>query len=397
MARYRESGDVYYLLVKVKNRAGSMSNVTISSPIIIVGDNVPGVISDGRKFDIDEKHTRDAASIALNFQGFESESCSIIGYELAIGSKPFHSDVSAFSDFGVVYNDTHGFGERHLHLNEGYTYFATVRARTGHICHDSFIVSSSNGITLDFTPPLLVYISIENEIFHQHYMTNFDISWIVTDKSDVVNVNYSVGYTPFTDDILPSTKTEDFRIPPTVVDPPQGESVFVTVFAKDTAGNEITDSFGHYTVDKSKPFAQGYACSRVISMKSSSINCSWTVFELESTVVFQSISVGSKALSDDVEHEKEISRTESSWKGSIKNLSGNPVFVTLKVKNILNLQQSFVFEVMVDMTPPMIESVEIVTWTHPNEDIERKLCQITWSYVDARLNGVKDRDSGILR
>ena len=402
--KYSDSGLLYYVSVKAENRAGLFSNVLVSYSIIILGENVPGVIDDGRQKFSDLDKSRDLSSIAFSFQGFESESCNIIGYQFAVGSEPYFSDVSPFSEFGIAHNGTHGCAERHIDLDENNTYYATVRAETGHNCHESYIVSSSDGITIDSTAPRVLSISAlaatkpeDNENFYQYNVDSLDLMWNVDDSTENVVVNYSVGHLPFVDDILPSSVSEGNRIPPGVVSLVPGESVFLNIFATDSIGNTFTESFGQYTADNSKPLASNFSCSEMISAKLRLVNCSWVISEFESSMKTQTIAVGSVAMSDDIVPEKNISVTASSCNIHLDGVSNISVFVTLKMINVVDSEDSFTFEVNVDITDPVVKSVEIVTWTNPDEEENNKLCQMAWSYVDVRLIGVADPESGILR
>ena len=404
LLKYSESGNVYYVSVKAQNGAGLSSNVMVSSPVIVLGQNIPGVVNDGRQKFLDNDMTRDTSSMAINFHGFESEICNIISYEFAIGSEPFFSDVSSFSEFGIDHNATHGWAERNVNLDEDNTYYATVRARTGHECHEEYIVSSSDGITVDSIAPQVLNVSTiqepKNKIdgnFYQDNVDSLDILWDAYDKSGIVSVNFSVGHLPYVEDILPYTTSDDNRISPGIVNMISGESVFVNFIATDPIGNKWTGSFGQYTADNSKPRVKNFTCSDIISAKLPIINCSWVVNEVESAIKIQSIAVGSTSMADDIVAEKNISATASSWTIHLHGVTTTTIFVTLKLMNLLNLEDTFTYEIQVDITDPVIESVEIVTWTNPSHSVSNRLCQMSWSYVDARLTGVGDPDSGIFR
>jgi hypothetical protein len=45
--------------------------------------------------------------------------------------------------------------QTYLSVEEGLTYYVTVRALTGHDCYQPIIVASSDGITVDTLPPQL--------------------------------------------------------------------------------------------------------------------------------------------------------------------------------------------------------------------------------------------------
>ncbi|KAK3092476.1 hypothetical protein FSP39_003379 [Pinctada imbricata] len=407
---YSDSHKVYYVSVKSKNRAGLFSQDMVSSPFIVLKENIPGIIFDGRKKYEDEQWNRDSSSISLSFLGFKSETCNIIWYELAIGSEPFYSDVSPFSDFGVVHNGTHGHAERNLDLRENNVYYSTIIAKMGHNCHEDFIVSSSNGIKFDTTKPKIWYMkhinqdkqnSFYNEIYYQNELDTLDVIWNVTDLSNVISINFSVGHLPFLADLFPSTSTKDGRTNQGTIRLKEGESAFVNVEAKDEVGLSNSVISHQIIADVTKPKVTNLSCTDIISYELSEISCEWVLQEFESYIKAIMVSVGSHPLSEDLIKEKEIPLTKSSWKADLRNINDafktRSIYVNMKILNVLDMEESHVSDIKVDLTPPTVTSVDIITGTHPSDLKTKKICQLPWTYADIRINGAEDPESSLSR
>lgn len=166
--------------------------------------NVPGQVWDGRDVFQDAAFQHDVTSLAMSFSGFASEACGIVGYEWAVGSQPFLSDVMPFTEFGIVMaNSSAGFAQAHLELEEGATYHVTVRAVTGDGCHEEAILSCSDGLTVSSTPPAVAAFtetgaSVDDvstgHVVYQGVADSVDATWNVTDPIEVRNWRLFVWY-----------------------------------------------------------------------------------------------------------------------------------------------------------------------------------------------------------
>ena len=65
---------------------GALSEVIRSKPIHVYGENVAGVVYDGRDVFTDIDYTQDTLTVAISFQGFDSPACGIRAYEWALGN-----------------------------------------------------------------------------------------------------------------------------------------------------------------------------------------------------------------------------------------------------------------------------------------------------------------------
>nr|KAG5694401.1 hypothetical protein BaRGS_002255 [Batillaria attramentaria] len=186
---------LYRVYVQVVNGAGAYSNATFSNPFIVLERNIAGPVLDGRGPDDDDDFSSDKASVAVTFSGFSSKACGIQGYEWGIGTRPSTTDVMPFTRFGLVVDDLgRGFAQVDIMQFEGQTYYSTVRAKTGHNCYEEYIVGSSDGFTVDTTPPVVKFYLDTHEVSsHQAvYQTKGDVLsvvWDVEDTSDGVVIS----------------------------------------------------------------------------------------------------------------------------------------------------------------------------------------------------------------
>lgn len=73
------------------------------------------------------------------------------------------------------------------------------------------------------------------------------------------------------------------------------------------------------------------------------------------------------------------------------------VYVTLKAKNVLNKYSTETYLIEIDSSGPEIENVNLITWTNPDNERIKQICQRPWQYVDVEVYGLKDDESGIER
>ena len=246
-----KTNTTYFVTLKAKNGAGLTSNLVSSKEIVVMKANVPGTVYDGRDKFNDNDYLFDKTSIAMTFGGFESEACNIVGYEWAVGTKPYYSDVLPYTDYGIVLlNDTHGQGQIHLQLYEDSTYYISVRAETGHNCGTckEYIVSCSDGIKIDSKEPMVTHIQPptndtrfagHSNAIYQSYADSLDLSWNISDASPISETYWSVGSLPYQSDVKNKTLTFENRLPPGSVTLTPGSSVFLNIQSTDDGGNVV--------------------------------------------------------------------------------------------------------------------------------------------------------------
>ncbi|WAR20843.1 hypothetical protein MAR_014817 [Mya arenaria] len=397
---------IYKVSVKAINGAGLTSLAGESNPIFVHKANVPGIVFDGRNLYEDEAFTIDYTSIAASFYGFESDSCDIIGYDWAIGTTEFGTDVLSYTDFGLVMNNkSHGQCQIHTELFEDVTYYISVRAVLG--CHEEYIVSCSDGITLDRIAPAVTFeidtdtnISTINNVMYQSTTDSLGITGNTTDRNGVSLIEWSLGTLPVLGD--KHQFSGDLSALTSVLALVPGEAVFLTAHAVDKAGNQNITSSLPLIADKTSPMMKEFDCTNYISTRKSLVTCSWlTVIEEESLISDIKISIGSNSTYFDILDKYELHRSAYSFTrdlfdhiNHIQNMTN--VYILVTVSNVVGLSKSYGWDVIVDLTPPTAESLAVVTSTIPGviNDAHQQ-CQIPRGYVEVKLNDLKDKESGI--
>ena len=411
---FLDSKQYYYAVMKVKNKAGDFSTVKSSKPIYVQKANVPGVVFDGRDMLKDADFQHDKYSIAASFIGFESEACNIVGYEWAVGSKPYYSDKLPFTDYGIVmHNTTFGHAQIHLDLYESETYYVLVRARTGHRCKDEYIVSSSNGIMVDTRPPTYTFDLVNDtytprpvESYPNVYQTqenNIDIQWNATDDSGIKTTSVMVGDLPFSANIYNATDINRHRFEPGEFKVGQGKTVFVTISTVDKSGIRSSAVSPAITIDLTPPQIDRFVCTPVISFRKSAVSCTWDkIKEYESKLVNIAIAISSTTRSFDVLNFTSLPLLRRDWSIDllriIQTTNWTSVIITMNLENIQSRQNLLDRTIVIDRTPPTNGHVNVVTSMFANpKGLTKQQCQIPKDYIEVDVTGFADEQSDIDR
>ncbi|XP_071094116.1 uncharacterized protein [Haliotis cracherodii] len=404
------SGNYYYIQIKVKNGAGAESNVTISRPINVLPGNVPGVIYDGRKRFIDADYLHDKSTFAMSFAGFKSIACGIVAYEWGIGTEPYVTDIVPFTGFGIVKtNESSGFGQIDIQLFEGVKYFTTVRARTGHSCHEEHIVSTSDGIMVDTEGPI---IKASNRKGHTIpdvtswgvvFQTDTDIVEVIPDVTDPSGVNAShvcLGSYPYEDEIHKCSIQNEKSVKGLHLQP--GSSVFITIEAKDNADNSAAWESVALIPDSTPPELVNFTCTKEISSMRTGIACVWDqAREHESHMESIRICLGVADNPCSLSPFENIPLQKRSWKTDIfrviDKVKDDKIFVTAHLANAMKKETSLTREVILDSTIPTAGRVLIVTNDRLRDKTTHKQCQVPNSFVEVIITGFEDIDTGISR
>ena len=399
---------LYIVSVKAINGAGLESIVGQSKYIFVQKANVPGIVFDGRDLYEDASFTIDHTSIAASFYGFESEACDIISYDWAIGTTEYGTDVLTYTDYGVVMNNhTHGQAQIHTELFEDVTYFVSVRAVTG--CEGEFIVSCSDGLTLDRKAPEVVFditadndtfMVIQDNVIYQAGIDSLNIVGNVSDHNGIERTEWSLGTLPALDDKHPFTS--DLSSITAVVTLVPGEAVFLTARTTDKAGNtNVTSSLAVIT-DSTAPTIKGLECSKYVSVRKPTLTCRWeTVEEDESRLGDMTISIWVETNNSDILHNHNIRASDYAYSKDLydtlkQDLNITQVSVEIIVTNVVGLSKSYGRDIIVDRTPPISAGLDVVTSTYPGEFADRhQKCQLPRGYVEVRLKETNDPETGL--
>ncbi|XP_013400547.1 uncharacterized protein LOC106166509 [Lingula anatina] len=406
------SGYTYYVTVIAFNGAGLESHPKSSRPIFVLKDNVPGIVFDGRQFLQDANSQRDTSSIACSFVGFESEACGITAYEWAIGSEPGFSDIRDYSSIGIVMaNESAGFAQTNLDLPDGQTIYTAVRARTGHKCHEDFIVSVSDGIVTDASAPDISFQQIVEGIPQVPRRVLYTASsekivpmWNFSDTgSGVAGVTWTAGTLPGLSDRVPVTYAMTTGVSTGAITVNHGETIFVSLTATDNAGNQQIVTSPAVLIDTTPPVIQNFRCTDILSPLQTTIYCNWTpIDDTESDLKRVQIAVGLDYFKDDLAQFSDLGIYKSNWmfvldsSNVVYNLTR--VFVTLKTENVVNLTSVSVAKIILDSTPPLTGYVHITTSSAPKDTVaSHPKCQVSETYVDVLWDQFLDPESGIER
>ncbi|KAK7113965.1 hypothetical protein V1264_000110 [Littorina saxatilis] len=414
---------LYMVSVVAINGAGVRSVVATSKPIVVLQDNVAGLVLDGRS-DRDDDFTNDKAAIAVTFTNFSSVACGIEGYDWGVGSSPFATDILPYSSSGLVVDaDVGGRGkaQAHLMLTEGKTYYVTVRARTGHACHETYILSCSDGITVDTTPPTVTFFATTEEtaalsalpssapfpslltthdVVIQTAGDKLELGW---DVKDIGGVNKTVLrldlFGPDSQTVrVPTTSLAPFDLSSTLA---LGDSFFSSLWAVDNAGNEVKELLPVVMVDSTPPSFLGFNCTEIISSISLVLTCEWSVTESHSAVQEIQLGLGSGTSFPDLQSMTSVPLHASQWtfnlgqiwRSGLAALSGFNVIA--KATNTAGLKAETSLRVRIDVTPPEVSEVIVVTSPAPVHSRTEKLCQTSHDYIEVELRGLADDESGV--
>ncbi|CAG2214886.1 unnamed protein product [Mytilus edulis] len=163
---------VYYVSLVAINGAELESSPVVSTPIVVVESDRPGIVIDGTDrtdhdpvsdIGIDVDYQSDISTINVQYTGFESHLHGVMDYEWAVGTTPGGQDVTTFSSDGILHVEeetiagdgvsSSGYAQVNAQLEPGKTYYSTIRGITN---AGNIIESVSDGITVDILPPNII-------------------------------------------------------------------------------------------------------------------------------------------------------------------------------------------------------------------------------------------------
>jgi hypothetical protein len=291
-------------------------------------------------------------------------------------------------------------------LFEDTKYFITIRAITG--CQDEYIVSSSDGITLDRIPPEVLYeiensndtaiVNVENVIY-QGATDTLSISSNVTDTNSISSVEWALGSLPLLDDRHPFTG--DFSEITSVVTLSPGDATFITTNSSDMAGNINVTSSLAIIADTTAPLIRNFDCTKYISARKSILTCTWeAVEEYESLIDKIIISLGSNSMSTDVLDNYVVTKMFRSFTRDLNDhikvkQNVTSIFVNVNVQNVVGHTKTYGKKVVVDRTLPKVARLAVVTNIGAGNVSDHQKCQLPRGFVELRPYGITDDESGI--
>ncbi|MEW6606479.1 MAG: carboxypeptidase regulatory-like domain-containing protein [bacterium] len=190
------NGQRYYFVVKARNLTGDWSESGTSNGITV--DTTPPVGTPTTPTDIGVYSTSTTITFTWTQGNATDTESSIAGYYLQVGIYPNGND-KFDKDVGDVLSKTI------TNCQHSYTYYARVRAKNGAGLYGSYS-SSSDGITIDTTPPEILKVTDDGTYTTDH--TSLHATWVGTDtESGIVEYQYAIGTTSGGTEIATWTST----------------------------------------------------------------------------------------------------------------------------------------------------------------------------------------------
>ncbi|XP_046568758.1 uncharacterized protein LOC124277142 [Haliotis rubra] len=393
----------YVVVIRVTNGAGLTAEAS-SKPIHVEKGNSPGTVYDGRSISEDTDFQQDLSSLSMSFDGFGSDACGITGYDWAIGTQPYLSDIMHYTNYGLtMVSDSSGYAEITNTNFNNVKYYVTVRAITGVECPDSYIVSSSNGVTVDHEVPVINQQyrgqMMSSSLLFLNQTTTLPISWSVEDANIMPVISWSIGSLPV------SGEKHTVNISKSGLDPwdislSANNTYFVTTYGSDMAGNKALMSSPPITVDETPVSIIDYECTPFVSMMSTIVTCSWRFFEeAESTITNVTITARTGQGSSHILVVSRLSAIERRWSFDTEGVLQDGVsflYITLEIENGAHLRSKFFKEIVFDQTPPADGELSVVTSSNPSSK-EEVVCQQQTTYMSVFVNRFNDPESQIDR
>ncbi|XP_063408918.1 uncharacterized protein LOC134692399 [Mytilus trossulus] len=380
---------VYYVSLVAINGAGLESPPAVSTPIVVVESDRPGIVVDGTDstdhdpvsdIGVDVDYQSDTSTVSVQYTDFESHLHGVMDYEWAVGTTPGGQDVTTFSSDGIFHVEeqtiagdgisSSGYAQVNAQLEPGKTYYSTIRGITN---AGNIIESVSDGITVDVLPPNIILdrlsdkSSVDDDIgpsssMYKSTADSLSAVWHYNDTdSQVIRAWYSVGTYPYAEDISPKTEvnissTQSSYLNIGSVKPDiTGKPNIISIWAENTAGMIGRTTFGSVIIDTSKPGTGYVSCPEYIGMEST-ILCSWSGFlDEESPIQKFIITLGSEQGSSDI-FEATVNGFVSSYiiKGVNNQLDhGRWYYATVTAVNSVAMETyAFSGPISIDTTPP---------------------------------------------
>ncbi|GFR58918.1 protein jagged-2 [Elysia marginata] len=208
---------VYYVSVRATNGAGMTSSARTSRGVKTVQSDRPGSVTDGPidTHDLslagisDIDFQKDKTTVTAQFNGFSSHLKGVVKYDWAVGTSPGGEEIQPFMTAGLMHDEsetgvpgsgiaTRGVAHASLALVSGQTYYTTVRGITN---DGTVLQSTSNGFTIDDTPPSVAFVSYaqettlsniaENEVLYRGQSDTLLADWQFSDAtSELANLTF---------------------------------------------------------------------------------------------------------------------------------------------------------------------------------------------------------------
>ncbi|XP_028399029.1 uncharacterized protein LOC114522522 [Dendronephthya gigantea] len=391
-----KNGVKYYARVVAFNTLGIPSKIETSNGVVI--DSTPPTfslpVSDGDNPYIELDYTNQVTSLSVSWACNDTDS-GLLRTFVGFGSQPGVVDIV---DYQRVLPYQTSYTVKKLSLSHGYRYFATVKCINRVGLQNSL---SSDGITIDYTPPLLSYvhdgISAYKDVDYIWIASNVTVNWKFVDPESHV-VRYAISIHHLTDgervfgpSVIPGNKRST-KMALAGIKLKQGERYAFTVTAQNGVGLNTTGVSDGFVVDGTPPVC--------INVYSATIDRSQTAFIGQTRKIAIHFECGDNetgingyhfAIKDlntskyilpfhqiqGISALSTLAVVDGAGKRNLQLQNGGHYQIGLRATNNVNLVREYwTPDVIIDTTPPVFSKV-VATFKVQNESIE-----ITWQLSD---------------
>lgn len=342
------NGGTYFVNVRATNGALLVSAVGSSDGITLdtTAPTTPVVTDDG-------DFTASTTQLHATWTASDPES-GIQLYRYAIGTSPGGTNVVPWTDNGTATSVT----RTGLSLTDKQTYYISVTARNGAQAESA--VGTSNGITVDATPPTRPTVVDDGE--YTASATELHATWDAADpESGLSRFEYSIGTSAGATNVTAWTDAGMNRsITRAGLLLQDGSIYYFNVRAYNTVGvvSEVGSSDG-IRVDMQTPPAPEVTDDGAYTLSSSSLHFVWTSVTCPSGVAGYEYSIGTSAGGAQVRNWTDVGLVTQFTATGLSLTSGTTYYASVRARNTLN-RPGFAGSsdgIVVDLTPPPAPSV----------------------------------------
>ena len=255
-----EHDTTYHVTVKAVNSVGLTSQDTAPPHTVLLGDVVPGAVTDGSVAGEDVDYQESLDSVWAAWTGFSDPAGGDLTYEWQVSSsdKPGQpGDVFSWTVLSGGSEATSAFVLERLDLEEGTKYYVHVRATSS--VTGTTAVATSDGFVADNTAPQIAHIGVGGAGHLAFTTLPVWANWEVVDGGAPIT-KYEIGFGTMSGstDIVDFTdvgKDTNYQVPAAVASFPEGAAVFAVLRTTNAAGLVSVASSAVSVVDTSPPSA----------------------------------------------------------------------------------------------------------------------------------------------
>lgn len=342
-------GQDYFFKIQAVDLAGNRSASDLSSAIRVdtVRPTTP-VVSDAGAY------TSSTTSLRATWTTSSDPQSGILRYEISVGTSAGATDILSWTSAGTQTEATLS----GLTLSLGQTYFINVRSVNNALLKSN--VASSDGITVDTTPPTTPIVLRPGPF--EDSLTSLSFTWSAQeDVSVVTTYNYTLGTAPGLSDAFSGGVTTEPEATLTGLSLTNGRQYFLNVRAFNSVGLQsgLGSSEG-VTVDVTAPTPPTSLNDGGNFVTSNSqLRLTWTAAtDAQSRIESYLVGLGTAAGLTNLKAYTSVTGLETTLMG-LTMTNGSTVFATIKSVNGAGLQSTVLNAdgVKVDTTAPSVPTV----------------------------------------